>query len=61
MNSLPHPETIRKWYQKCDGTPGITKESIDTLKLKICEANSKGKILYFNLSIDEMCIKRKLD
>ncbi|KMQ86364.1 thap domain-containing protein 9-like protein [Lasius niger] len=61
MNSLPHPETIRKWYQKCDGTPSIIKESIDTLKLKICEAKSKGKILYFNLVIDEMCIKRKLD
>lgn len=61
MKSLPHPETIRRWYQKCDGTPGITKESIDTLKLKIREAKSKGKNLYFNLVIDEMCIKRKLD
>lgn len=61
MNSLPHPETIRKWYQKCDGTLGITQQSIDTLKWKICEATSKGKLLYFDLTINEMCIKRKLE
>jgi len=61
MNSLPHPETIRKWYQNLNGHPGITKEAINTLKVKNDKANSEGKNLYFNLVIDEMSIKRLIE
>ncbi|KYN15587.1 THAP domain-containing protein 9 [Trachymyrmex cornetzi] len=46
MNSLPHPETIRKWYQNVNGLPGISKEAINTLKLKIDKASSEGKVCY---------------
>ncbi|XP_018302437.1 uncharacterized protein, partial [Mycetomoellerius zeteki] len=60
MNSLPHPETIRKWYQNVNGLPGISKEAINTLKLKIDKASSEGKTLYFNLVIDEMSIKQEI-
>jgi len=61
MNSLPHPETIRKWYQNLNGHPGIAKEAINTLKVKIDKANSEDKKLYFNLVIDEMSIKRQIE
>lgn len=59
MKSLPHPETIQKWYRKLNGTPGITQEAVNTLARKVHEAKSKNKNLYFSLSIDE--IKRQID
>ena len=61
MNSLPHPETIRRWYQNLNGLPGITKAAINTLKLMIEKASSENKNLYFNLVIDEMSIKRQIE
>jgi len=44
-----------------NGHPGITKEAINTLKIKNDKANSEGKNLYFNLVIDEMSIKRQIE
>ena len=31
---LPHPTTIRKWYQRIDGEPGFSREALNTLKAK---------------------------
>ncbi|KYN18409.1 hypothetical protein ALC57_09284, partial [Trachymyrmex cornetzi] len=56
IKSLTHPETIRRWYHNVNGNPGITTQAINTLKLKIHEANLAGKMLHFNLTIDEMSI-----
>lgn len=32
---LPHPSTIQKWYSVIDGSPGISKESLDVIKNKV--------------------------
>ncbi|XP_018376732.1 PREDICTED: uncharacterized protein LOC108769970, partial [Trachymyrmex cornetzi] len=58
IKSLPHPEIILRWYHNVNGNPGITTQAINTLKLKIHEANLAGKMLHFNLTIDEMSIHR---
>ncbi|XP_008179512.1 THAP domain-containing protein 1-like [Acyrthosiphon pisum] len=34
---LPHPSTIRKWYSVIDGSPGITAESMNAIKMKVKE------------------------
>lgn len=55
---LPHPRTIRKWYQSIDAQPGFTKESLEAIKLKT--ANSKHKLVC-NLVMDEMAIRQKVE
>ncbi|KAG8175618.1 hypothetical protein JTE90_019430 [Oedothorax gibbosus] len=32
---LPHPRTLRKWYNCVNGSPGFTAEAITALKLKL--------------------------
>jgi len=61
MNLLPHPETIKKWYQNLNGHPGITKKAINILKVKNIKLTLRAKNLYFNLIIDEMSIKRQIE
>jgi len=56
-NVLPHPRTLTKWYQGINGDPGFTKESFDSLKLKVNE----NKIVISNLVIDKMSIKDKIE
>lgn len=53
---LPHVNTIRKWHQKVDGSPGFTLSAIPIIRRKIGEAKEKGKTLSFCLIMDEMYI-----
>ncbi|KAJ8926261.1 hypothetical protein NQ314_021382 [Rhamnusium bicolor] len=39
-NSLPHPDTISKWYRSIDGSPGFTEEAQTLLKAKVSEYES---------------------
>ena len=55
---LPHPRTITKWLSTIDGNPGITKESIDSVKRKIEESEYP---LLFTLMLDEMSIKKQIE
>ena len=34
MNTIeqPNPRTLRKWYECVDGSPGLTKESLNALR-----------------------------
>jgi len=32
---LPHPRTLSKWYTNTEASAGFTKESLDTLNLKL--------------------------
>jgi len=57
-NALPDVSTIRKWYSKLDGLPGMTKESFQAIALKVEEMKGNGKQLYGCLIIDEMSIKQ---
>lgn len=60
-NALPHPSTIRKWYSSVDGTPGVTKESLRAITLKVEELKTLGKQLIGGLVMDEMCIKKHVN
>lgn len=57
-NALPDVSTIRKWYSKLDGLPGMTKESFQAISLKVKEMRNNGKQLYGCLVMDEMSIKQ---
>lgn len=59
--SLPHPSTLSKWYQKIDGLPRFTQESLNSLKLKVIENTKIGKETYGNLVVDEMSIRKKVE
>lgn len=60
--NLPHPSTIRSWYgnSNANGEPGISKESIDTLKNLFEKYKSKNTDIYCTLSFDEMCIRQNV-
>ncbi|KAL4155991.1 hypothetical protein QTP88_000041 [Uroleucon formosanum] len=56
--ALPDVSTIRKWYSKLDGLPGMTKESFQAISLKVKEMKVNGKQLYGCLVMDEISIKQ---
>lgn len=60
-NSLPHINTICKWYQSVDGSPGFTKEAFCALKIKQYEATQQGKSILCNLVLDEMSIRQQVE
>lgn len=41
-NCLTHPSTLRKWYSVIDGSPGITEESMNAIKMKVREMKNKN-------------------
>ena len=41
--ALPHPSTIRRWYQSINDQPGFTHEAFHALTLRVQEAKAKGK------------------
>jgi len=53
---LPHPSTLRKWYSSLDGSPGFISESLNAVKSKVEEMQSKNKNLFCDLIMDEMSI-----
>ncbi|RVE40704.1 hypothetical protein evm_014645 [Chilo suppressalis] len=55
---LPHPRTIRKWYESIDAQPGFTKESLEAIKLKA--DNTKYRLIC-NLVMDEMAIRQRVE
>lgn len=52
---LPHPSTIRKWYQCLDASPSFTAESFNALCQKVKATENK---VLCNLVIDEMSIRK---
>lgn len=57
-NSLPHLDTISKWYRSVDGSPGFTNEALTALSLR------QKKVEYpllCNLIMDEMSIRRQVE
>lgn len=61
MKTLPHPQSIRKWFCKYDFSPGITKPVLENLKNMIEEYNAKGIELEFGIQTDEMSIKKAIE
>jgi len=58
--NLPHPSTLRNWYSTVDGTPGFTSESLNVLKIKCKEMETKNKKLICGLIMDEVYINDQI-
>lgn len=58
--NLPHPSTIRNWYSSIDGAPGFTSESLNAVKIKYKEMESKNKKLVCGLIMDEIYINDQI-
>lgn len=58
--NLPHPATIRKWYQQSDVncSSGICKRNIEIVKAKVLELKNENKDLYCGLVHDEMAVRQ---
>nr|XP_012219221.1 PREDICTED: uncharacterized protein LOC105670330 [Linepithema humile] len=59
--NLPHPSTLRSWYNEVKDDPGFTDESFSALKMKVNEYSSIGKSLYCSLMLDDMHIKKQVE
>lgn len=60
-NSLPHPTTLRRWMRTIHSNSGISEQALKTVLEKVQNAREKGKNLLFNITFDEMHIKKKVD
>lgn len=58
--SLPHPVTIKKWYQQSSilASSGLCNRTIELLKGKVEEMKAEGKRLHCGIVHDEMHIKQ---
>ncbi|KAL7287020.1 hypothetical protein TKK_0018813 [Trichogramma kaykai] len=61
LKILPHPSTLRSWLKSIHQEPGISSESIATVIRLIQKSEEEGKKLVFNLTRDEMSIKKKIE
>lgn len=59
--SLPHPSTIRKWYESVDGDPGFTSSALTALNMKALDASSKNEKVICALIVDEMSIRKHIE
>lgn len=50
-NTIPHPRTIGKWYEKDDVTPGLTQQAFEKLRTK----SAQNQVIAI-LVVDEMTI-----
>lgn len=59
-NNLPHPSTIRKWYAKsnCNGEPGLSEDSLATLRSLVEEHKKENNTIHATISFDEVHIRR---
>lgn len=55
---LPHSATLRKWFNEIDVKPGICQAALNILTEKHVQANSKGKKLLCNITVDDMAIRK---
>lgn len=61
MKSLPHSKTLSKWYKNVHDEPGISKQALESIRIKCKERVLNNRPLYFNLVIDKMSIKEKVE
>lgn len=61
LNQLPHPRTIRKWFNTSNFNPGISMQIIKSIKSTIDDNEKNGKILQFGIQADDMSIKKSIE
>jgi len=59
--ALPHPGSLRRWYQSVDGEPGFTAEALSALKARVDQARKKNETIVCSLMMDEMAIKSHVE
>lgn len=52
--------TVRKWFTYIDSRPGISKPGLQILEDKLLLAQKKGKSLLYNVTVDDMTIRKHL-
>lgn len=56
--SLPHPNTIAKWYRSVDGSPGFSQEALVAIKMKVADAKTQ---IICNMTLDEMSVRKQIE
>ena len=59
--ALPHPSTIRRWYQTLNGNPGFTQEAFHALSMKVKDAAKGNDDVICGLVIDEVAVRKHLE
>ncbi|KYN14927.1 THAP domain-containing protein 9, partial [Trachymyrmex cornetzi] len=58
LKCLPHQNTLRKWMQNINSNSGISTQTLKIISDVILNAQEKENKIVFNLTIDEMSIKK---
>ena len=58
---LPHPSTIRTWYDAVNADPGFTQAAFCALSAKVLAAKRDGQDIICSLMLDEMAIRKHVD
>ncbi|KYN27348.1 THAP domain-containing protein 9, partial [Trachymyrmex cornetzi] len=61
LKCLPHQNTLRKWMQNINSNSGISTQTLKIISDVILNAQEKENKIVFNLTIDEMSIKQRID
>lgn len=56
-NSIPSRETLRKYRNRVDGSPGFSSAALKMVRRKVAEMESKSKKIFLSLSCDDMSIR----
>ena len=56
-NSIPSRETLRKYRNRVDGSPGFSSAALKMVKNKVAEMHQQSKKLFLSLSCDDMSIR----
>ena len=59
--ALPHPSTLRQWYQGLNGQPGFTEEAYAALSVRVEEEKQKNRDVVCSLMFDEMAIRKQVE
>ncbi|KYM99501.1 THAP domain-containing protein 9 [Cyphomyrmex costatus] len=60
-NTLPHPQTVRRWFSTVNFNPGINKSILINIRNMIESERSKDKELQFGMQVDEMSLKKEIE
>ncbi|EZA49484.1 THAP domain-containing protein [Ooceraea biroi] len=61
VKCLPHPTTLRTWMRTVHCNSDISDLALQNVVKKVKNAREKNKNLIFNITFDEMHIKKKVD
>jgi len=59
--ALPHPRSIRRWYESLDGQPGFTGEAFAAMQARADLCKATGKSILCALMIDEIAIRKHVE